>query len=253
MIDELKKSLNSILNDRLVSPLFGTFIFSWLIWNWKIIYLTLFISEKQIETNKIAFIVENYNSEYNLLIYPLVSTLMLLTIVPFISNGTYWLSLIFSQWKVNKKNEIQKNQLITLEQSIALREKIKNNEKRFEELLEDKNNQIKLLEIQLNSKNSEDNLTKNIAENNSVESDNEEYSNIENIAYTIRKDSNLASAFDVLSFLIQRRQRLNDISDAPNTTMVNYFLSNNIIENDDVGKFNFTEFGKKVAKYLHNI
>lgn len=127
MIDELKKSLNSILNDRLVSPLFGTFIFSWLIWNWKIIYLTLFISEKQIETNKIAFIVENYNSEYNLLIYPLVSTLMLLTIVPFISNGTYWLSLIFSQWKVNKKNEIQKNQLITLEQSIALREKIKNN------------------------------------------------------------------------------------------------------------------------------
>ncbi len=256
MINDLKSSINSILNERLVSPLFGTFIFSWTVWNWRIIYLTFFVSEKILKTDKITYILNHFYEDNVLYIYPLISTIILLTIAPFLSNGTYWLSLIFNQWKINKKNEVQKNQLITLEQSITLREQIKNSENRFEELLEDKKSQIKLLELELHTiKNSELNLTETDvskpSENNYFKE--EEEVDAENFAYNIKQDSNLNNAFEILSSMIQRRYSLHDIDNAPDTILINYFLSNNIIENDESGKFNFTSFGKKVAKFIYDI
>lgn len=48
MFDELKKSISAILYERTTSPLFGSFILSWTVWNWKIFYITLFISEDKI-------------------------------------------------------------------------------------------------------------------------------------------------------------------------------------------------------------
>ena len=87
MIDELKKSLSAILYERTTSPFYGTLLISWLIWNWKIVYLTVFISESSINTDKINYIVSNFNDIHCLLIYPLISTIVLLTVVPFISNG----------------------------------------------------------------------------------------------------------------------------------------------------------------------
>ena len=79
MINDLKSSINSILNERLVSPLFGTFIFSWAVWNWKIIYLTFFVSEKILKTDKITYILDNFYEEEVLYVYPLISTIILLT------------------------------------------------------------------------------------------------------------------------------------------------------------------------------
>ena len=64
MIANLKKSLSAILYERTSSPFYGTLIVSWLVWNWKIIYLTFFISEDKIELDKISYISENL-SEIN--------------------------------------------------------------------------------------------------------------------------------------------------------------------------------------------
>lgn len=63
MID-IRKSIDSIINERLSSPFYGTLILSWLIWDWRIIYLTFFVSESKIESNKIDFILINF-SEIN--------------------------------------------------------------------------------------------------------------------------------------------------------------------------------------------
>ena len=257
MFDDLKSSISTILNERIVSPLFGTLFFTWSVWNWKIIYFTLFVSEEKFKEDKITYITSNFYEPEFLYIYPIISTVIILTIIPFISNGTYWLSLLFNRWRVNKKNEVLKSQLLTLEQSIALREEINKREKRFEELVEDKNSQIKILELELNTlKNSptlkEDNLVVSKEESKSLH-EREENTLIVDLAYKIKRDNSLFATFEKLSYLIQRRYRLNDIGDAPSTSQVNYFIGNNMIETDEQARFSFTEYGKKVAKAIYDI
>jgi len=66
MLDDIKKSLNEIIYERTTSPLYGTLIISWLIWNWRIVYLTFFISEKKITKNKIDFILSNYSDIHHI-------------------------------------------------------------------------------------------------------------------------------------------------------------------------------------------
>jgi len=118
MLTEFRKSVNSILYERLTSPLFGTFFLTWILWNWKIVYLTIFISEKQIDQNKIDFIVTNYCDGTNLLWYPLISTIVLVTVYPFVSTAAFWIAIKFNKWKLDIKNKEESIQLLSLEQSI---------------------------------------------------------------------------------------------------------------------------------------
>lgn len=149
MVSELRKSTNAILFERVTSPFFGTLMTSWLIWNWKIIYLTFFVSESEIKGTKIDFIGSNY-SDINLLVtFPLLSTVVLLTIIPFVSNGAFWLSLKFKKWRTDQKNEIEKKQLLTLEQSVALRSEVRGKELEFEKVIEKKALEEKLLKTEI--------------------------------------------------------------------------------------------------------
>ncbi|NQY07917.1 MAG: hypothetical protein HRT71_00165 [Flavobacteriales bacterium] len=102
MLSELKKSTNAILYERVISPLFGTFVTSWLACNWKIIYLTLFISEDKISVNKIDYIVDELYNIHLLVTLPLISTAIFITLVPFVSNGAFWLSMKFKMWRIDK-------------------------------------------------------------------------------------------------------------------------------------------------------
>lgn len=145
MLDDIRKSINSTLYERVSSPLYGTIIISWLIWNWEIVYLTLFINETRIGGTKIDYIIENYSNIHNLLTFPAISTLLLLTVMPFASNGAYYLSLVFKKWRTEKRNEVDNKQLLSIEKSIALREEIRNQEEKFDKLLEGKNEEIKIL------------------------------------------------------------------------------------------------------------
>lgn len=149
MIDDFKKSFNEIIYERTTSPFYGTIITSWLIWNWRIIYLTFFVSEKRIKGHKIDYILDNYSDVEHIIIYPLISTLFLLTVIPFLSNGAFWLSLKFNKWKVDQKNMVDKKQLLSIEQSIELIEQIAKQEERFAKLVEDKNLEIKQLNLEL--------------------------------------------------------------------------------------------------------
>lgn len=145
MIDDLKKSFNEIIYERTTSPFYGRIITSWLIWNWRIIYLTFFISEKTIKLNKIDFILNNYSDVNHILTFPIISTFILLTIIPFISNGAFWLSLKFNKWKIDQKNIVDNNQLLTIGQSIELRVQLGKQEQRFSKLVEGKNLEIRQL------------------------------------------------------------------------------------------------------------
>ena len=149
MIAEFRRSIESILYQRVTSPFYGTLVTAWVIWNWRIWYLTLFIDSERLPANKIEYILKNYNDINTLVLYPLVSTILLLTVLPFVVNGAYWIDLKFKTWRINQKLKIEGKQLLTLEKSIQLRNEVSEQEERFDKLLEKKNEEIEILKRQI--------------------------------------------------------------------------------------------------------
>jgi hypothetical protein len=240
MISNLKKSLSTILHERTSSPFYGTLIVTWIIWNWKTVYLTLFISEDKIDVDKITYITQKLSGIDNLVIYPLISTAVILTLIPFVSNGAYWLNLKFDKWKLDKKNEIEKKQLLTLEQSIEIREQLISQEIRFEKLLENKNNEIiQLKSIIEDSEPGENNIQTNI----------ESYDDLDEISEKIKKiDSNFSIFQKILEFM-RSGYKITDRSDIP-SRLVTILEINDIIKSKGGGGYTLTEKGKELTKKI---
>jgi len=249
MINELRKSINSILYQRVSSPLFGTIILSWIVWNWKIIYLTFFINAKEIELNKIEYISTKLNDLNHLIWYPLVSAILLLTIIPFVSNGAYWLSLKFDKWKVDKKNSIEKKQLLTLEQSIQFREQIIDSEKKFDSLLQNKNDEIKQLKLLLqeyqNVNNKED---KSFIKPNSKEE--EEQKEVIEIFNRISNNKELLNVVEKINYY--KQNGYTGLADEVKTNRLSFFEANGLIESKKQGMYNWTEKGKQLNRLVIN-
>lgn len=143
-LDEIKKSISATLYKRATSPLYGTFIIAWLVWNWKILIVLFFTSAVELKgVNKFEYIESNLLNAFNGILWPVVSTAVIILVLPFISIGSYWVWLKFEAWKKNLKVEIEKKKLLTLEQSIKLRTDLANTEQQFENLLKDKEEAIK--------------------------------------------------------------------------------------------------------------
>ena len=247
MISEFAKSIHSILYERVTSPLFGALVVSWGFWNWKIIYLTLFISEKRIEITKIEYIVNNFNDINHVIYYPILSTIFLLTIMPIFSNGAYWLHIIFHKWKTDKKHKVEMSQLLTIEKSIQLRTELAEKEKEFDTLLSGKNTEIEQLKLQIESIN---NAKKPSADKpSSASTSNVHYSEelINDIAETILRNYQLDDALEALT---ERIQNGYPISETVDSQSLAYFSSNELINHLGEGIYEFTPLGKKVHKVI---
>lgn len=247
MLTEFRKSIDSIFSERIASPFYGTLTISWLIWNWKIIYLTLFISENKITTDKINYIISNYSDIHILAYYPLLSTLLLLTLIPFLSNSAFWLSMTFNKWKIDQKNIIEKRQLLTLEQSINIREEIRNQEEKFEKLLQKKDEQISILNAQL-TPSSETNIGKKQIKGTANVSENKylwDYSEFE-------RNTKVSSFFDKIIATIKKNLRLEGI--IPDE-IIDFYTLNEIIAQDlrkQNGYFELTDKGNYFFKQRIN-
>lgn len=105
-IEEIKESCKNNLNEKISSPFYGTFIVSWLLWNWKIWYVTFFIDSDLLVNDKhilkIDYIINIYNvdnflnifySVGHILILPLLSSLLIVYLMPIITCRFYKKSL----------------------------------------------------------------------------------------------------------------------------------------------------------------
>jgi hypothetical protein len=246
MFDELKKSISALLYERTTSPLFGTLVVSWSVWNWKIIYLTFFISEnKLIGKNKIEYISENYNDNCNLYWFPLISTAILITLIPFISNGAYWISIKFLKWKKDKKNDVEMNQLLNIEQSIELREQIANQELKLSKIVEDKNLEIKQLNLLVNNLKNQSEVT-NINQENVYS---EKESELKVLAKRFKNNEDELKQFYSIISLIQSRYGLSAQNGA-DSKFVNLLESFDIIAPSENGTYKLLPNGKKLNKLL---
>jgi hypothetical protein len=217
MLSEFKKSTNNILYERVTSPFYGTLVLAWIIWNWKIIYLTFFISESKIDSSKIDYIIAHYSDVNHLVYYPIISTVLIITIFPFLSNGAYWLHLKFRKWKIDSKNKIEDKQLLTLEQSIIIRKELRDKEKEFEELLSNKDLEIKTLSKELENisnvnseepKKEQENTTSYENDYRRFKNDSYAFKNFSKIAKQLRKNYTFPS--DTSEDIIEYYE-LNDI------------------------------------------
>lgn len=145
MFDEIRKSINSTLYERTRSPLYSTFIISWCSWNWQLIYYFFVVDPKTPFFTRIDCIKNEITNNWTLIYGPILSTLIILTIFEIISNYAYWLHLYFKTWRINKKVKVEGKQLLTYEQSLKLRNNIRQTEEVYVKLIQEKENEIKIL------------------------------------------------------------------------------------------------------------
>lgn len=135
MLDEFRKSINSILYERVTSPFWGAYALSWILWNWEIVYVTIFISEDKLNYNKLEYLKRHYDIDiFNSIIIPFIISLVIISIIPLVANGAYWLSLLFKKWKINKKRSVEKTTLLTFKESVEIKEEILKQGERFNKL-----------------------------------------------------------------------------------------------------------------------
>lgn len=253
MIPDFKKSIDNILHDRLSSPFFGAFLFSWCVWNWKVIYLTLFINDSKIQGTKIDFIVKNYSDSQHLIWHPLLSTLFLILIYPLIATGAFWVSLKFENIKNNIKNSEEKKQLLSIEKSIELREELRNQDEKFDKLLTKKNEEILILKQELELYRNKIDSTISVL-SSGTEISPEMYSS----DYESMKNNNkLFEEFKKIAPRAQKQMTMFYEGNIIDRKLFDFFLANEIIEkisnsNSPSTVYGLTEKGRYFNKKLIN-
>lgn len=148
-MSDISKSMKEILNERISSPFYGSLIVSWILWNWEIPYVTFFVDPTKLDLNKLDYIKINCSNVWFLVVGPLVSTFVIIWLLPYISNKAYEITLRYDTKRINKKHEIEKSQLLTYEESLKLRTEMLSLEQHYAEMLNNKENEITNLKNQL--------------------------------------------------------------------------------------------------------
>lgn len=182
---------------------------------------------------------------------PIISTIILITIIPFISNGAYWISLKFEQWRIDNKHIIERKQLLTLEQSIQLREQLLDYEKKFETLLKQKDEEIRELKLLI-----EKSAEKEKDENGNIvigsKEDKEERSAIE-IFNRLKDSDELMNSFYTISDNLQKG--ISDLTFNQNldSKTLSYFEANDIIQHNGKGNYIWTNKGNRLRQLIFDL
>src|SRR5690349_21603361 len=97
MASSFDRFFNSVLKDRTDTPLYSSIIISWCLWNPKILYATLFVSEDYTLTkgfNKLEYVL-TFWTWYSGILLPLISAAAFIFALPYVANFTYRTSLKF--------------------------------------------------------------------------------------------------------------------------------------------------------------
>jgi len=245
MIDDFKKSISATLYERTTSPLFGTFLFSWIVWNWKIILALFFTTTEELKMTKFEYIDLKLLNVYDGLIFPIVSTLLILTLYAWLAEQAYKLWLFFDKRKNDFKNAIEKQKLLTVEQSMKLRLELSKKEEEFEKLIKDKEELIASLriensELQTKFNSEEINIDNVISSEQKIREANGE------IEKFFKNDA-AVSYFEDITNYIQKGWSFD--SDVIPDNITSFYFAHNLIEiTSRNGIFKFTEKGKEYLR-----
>lgn len=109
----ITKSTGSELEDRLRNPFWWSFLLAWGTWNWKVWYVTFFMSE-DISWNKIEYIKNMYSYFDFYSLFPLIGFLVNWLMIPLILSWVlvFILTEILVHKFLNKKYDLEDKELI---------------------------------------------------------------------------------------------------------------------------------------------
>jgi len=148
MLEDIKKSFTSAFDKRARSPLYGTLILSWCLWNWKAIYYVIVVPYSVEYDDRIYELTHNLSNWLTLWAGPILSTVFILGFVELLSNQVYRLSMYYRKQRIEIKQKYEGMELLDIEQSYQLKEE---NKKAKESLAKVTNDKDKII-TELNSK-----------------------------------------------------------------------------------------------------
>lgn len=134
--NEIVSSAAASIEERMSSPFYGYFIISWLIFNWKFLYIAFFVDQEKIfektgllrdEYIWLKLPVDIYGHILQFVFYPFLLTSLAVFVFPFVTRLFFWKNILNKQalLKIQAKQNSQKVEEIKSEVSVidAEREK----------------------------------------------------------------------------------------------------------------------------------
>jgi hypothetical protein len=127
MIKEITNSFKAALYQRVSSPLYGTFIFSWLLYNWFVVLPLIFgskVFDERINDFKSGMATSSDGFLYSTVLIPMIITAIILFLQPILQRFLF----IYTEWNksegLKKRDQFSSETLLTLEQSNELRSSV---------------------------------------------------------------------------------------------------------------------------------
>lgn len=139
-MNEFRNSITAWLRERTSSPLYGTYIMSFIVWNWKVFYTLFWQDQSVLSVPKIDYIQSHFLFENDILhiVYnlapPLIATYLIIRWAPFVNIWAHKVStdfhfqqkVIYDTAKVSyeekRKKGLEKLAEIKQEQAISVKE-----------------------------------------------------------------------------------------------------------------------------------
>lgn len=151
MFDEILKSIRSQLYERAVSPLFGSVLISWGIWNYKFVLLVfsgIAITEKYRLIDEVLF--SNWQQIYlRGALYPILTAIFYIFVYPYPAKYVFEFSRNRQKEINDIKHKIEEETLLTVKESRAIRGEIFTLEEEHQKEVKRKDNEINRLKEEL--------------------------------------------------------------------------------------------------------
>jgi len=151
LIKDTFTSIKSTLFERVSSPLAGSFIFSWIIWNWKLL-VTMFFGDEDTST-RINTIITKYYDVSHLITYPLMSTTLLILFYPLLSFVAFACWEWIEPTKRRLKAYFEGKTPLTNYEAKMLRARLNAEREEMDSIWKVKEDETKALKIELDDQN----------------------------------------------------------------------------------------------------
>lgn len=121
---DVSNSIKASITDKVTHPLLGSFIISWLFFNWKGVFFMLFANHDVVY--RLKAVSENYSDLYLNLLFPLASSLALVFLLPMFTAGYTRFIAMTKEFQMKSLPEFFKPHSLTLDESNSLRDYYEN-------------------------------------------------------------------------------------------------------------------------------